>query len=74
MKTQQTITIVLPPDMQPALEAIRQQAGLSWNDLAAEALREYLFLRQFRTLREQMTPRAQAQGILTDEDVFERVS
>jgi hypothetical protein len=33
-----------------------------------------LFLRQFRSLRERMMAHAQSQGIVTDQDVFDRVS
>ena len=37
-------------------------------------IKEYLFFRRFRLLRERMVPKAQARGIYTDQDVFERVS
>ena len=47
---------------------------ISPDELIGQALREHLFLRQFRLLRERMTPRAKAQGIVTDQDVFDRVS
>lgn len=40
----------------------------------AKKIKHYLFVRRFRRLREQMISHAQAQGIYTDEDVFERIS
>jgi hypothetical protein len=39
-----------------------------------EAIKMYLFLRRFWLLRERMIPKAQAQGIFTDQDVFDCVS
>ena len=41
------------------------------SDLAREALKRYLRVAEFRTLRTKLVARAQAGGINTDEDVFE---
>lgn len=71
---QNPITISLPDDLKKALDEAVQEAGRSPSDLMCEALRDYLFIRKFRSLREHMTSKAQAQGIYTDEDVFDRVS
>jgi hypothetical protein len=68
------ITVTLPDDLELALEEETRREGISANDLIADALKRYLFVRRFRLLREQMIPHAQAQGIHTDEDVFEQVS
>jgi predicted nucleic acid-binding protein len=37
------------------------------------SLEDYFFVRRFRALRQRMMATAQAQGIFTDEDVFDRV-
>ncbi len=71
---EKSITITLPNDLELALEEEIRREGVSANDLIADALKRYLFVRRFRLLREQMIPHAQEQGIHTDEDVFERVS
>jgi len=71
---QETITITLPAQIKPALDEVRQREGASLNELVTKAIEEYLFARQFRLLRERMVPKAQEQGIYTDQDVFERVS
>jgi len=71
---QRTITITLPAEIKPALDDVMQREDISLNDLIAEAIEEYLFFRRFRLLRERMIPKAQAQGIYTDQDVFDRVS
>ena len=71
---QETITITLPAEIKPALDDVTRREGISLNELIAEAIEEYLFFRRFRLLRERMIPKAQAQGIYTDQDVFDRVS
>jgi metal-responsive CopG/Arc/MetJ family transcriptional regulator len=71
---QETITLTLPKDIRSALDDLMRREGISPDDLIFEAIKMYLFLRQFRLLRERMIPKAQAQGIFTDQDVFDRVS
>jgi hypothetical protein len=56
------------------LDEMRRREGASLNELVIKAIEEYLFAHQFRLLRERMVPKAQEQGIYTDQDVFERVS
>ena len=70
----EVITIILQPEIQSALEDMTQKEGLSSNVIINEALKEYLFFSQLRTLREQMIASAQTKGIRTAEDVFDRVS
>ncbi len=71
---QETITITLPAEIKPALDEVTRKEGISLSELVAEAVKEYLFFRQFRLLRERMIPKAQTQGIYTEQDVFDRVS
>lgn len=71
---QETITIALPAGIKPLLDEIGKRDGISPAELAARAIEEYLFVRRFRLLQERMIPRAQEQGIQTEEDVFERIS
>jgi predicted transcriptional regulator len=71
---QNSITVSLPDALKTALDEAVQEAGRSPSDLMCEALRDYLFIRKFGSLREHMTSKAQAQGIYTDEDVFDCVS
>lgn len=71
---QETITLTLPTEIKLAIEDMMHKEGISFNELIGEAIKEYLFLRQYRLLRERMIPKAQAQGIYTDQDVFDRVS
>lgn len=70
----ETITISLSEEIRTALDEAVREAGKSRSELIREALRDYLFVRKFRLLREHMIAKAQAQGIYTDQDVFDRVS
>ncbi len=69
-----TISISLPKEVKAELDAAVEQEGLSRSDLVRQALRDYLFVRRFRQLRAGMIGQAQAQGVFTDDDVFDRVS
>ncbi len=66
-----TITLRVPDDLDKALEKQSAAMGISKSDLAREALRRYLRVAEFRALRRAMVPRAQAQGVNTDDDVFD---
>ena len=71
---QETITFTLPRDVKLALDDVTRKEGISSSELISEAIKQYLFLWQFRLLRERMIPKAEAQGIRTDQDVLNRVS
>ncbi len=66
-----TLTLRVPDDLDKALERQSAALGISKSDLALEALRRYLRVAEFRTLRSRLVARAQAGGINTDDDVFE---
>jgi hypothetical protein len=66
-----TLTLRVPEDLDRALERQSAALGISKSDLAREALRRYLRVAEFRSLRAKLVSRAQASGINTDEDVFE---
>lgn len=70
----ESITISLSSEIKTALEDVTRKEGISADELIGTALKEHLFLRRFRLLRDRLVPKAQAQGILTDQDVFDRVS
>ena len=61
-------------DLEKLLSKAAKQTGRSRSEVAREALRRQLRLTQFETIRRRMMPFAEARGILTDEDVFSRVS
>ncbi len=71
---QEVVTITLSPEVKSSLDAVTREESRPLNALIEEAIREYLFFRRFHLLRERMIPKAQAQGINTDQDVFDLVS
>ena len=70
----QSITVTLPADIQQALDKFSRQEGVSPEEVVGRAVKQHLFLRQFRTLRQRMSAKAKNQGVVTDQDVFDRVS
>ena len=50
------------------------ETGRTRSDLARDALRRQLAVLRFEQLRSKVLPLAEAQGLLTDEDVFSEIS
>lgn len=67
-----TITIELPDETKAALDEAVQEEGVSPNNFVAKALKDYLFIRRFRNLRERML--SESAETSTDQDVFDSVS
>jgi metal-responsive CopG/Arc/MetJ family transcriptional regulator len=70
----QTVAVSLPPELASELDAVAEREGASRSEIVRDALRRYLAVREFQRLRESLVPFAEAQDILTDEDVFRNVS
>jgi metal-responsive CopG/Arc/MetJ family transcriptional regulator len=68
------VTVSLPRELTDELDAASRAAGTSRSEIVREALRRYFMLREYRALRAELTAEAEAKGIVTDEDVFDRVS
>ena len=73
MKTT-ALTIRLDPALERQLKRLARKTGRSRSDLVREALRRQLALAELDDLRQRIMPFAEAQGYLTDEDVFRNVS
>lgn len=69
-----TITVSLPSEVKSEVDAFAEQNGLARSDVVRDALQEYLFFRRSRELRARMMAEAQAQGLFTDDDIFDRIS
>jgi Arc/MetJ-type ribon-helix-helix transcriptional regulator len=65
------ITIRLPEGLRKALKEMSRAERLPVSDLVRESIRRYAAVYRFRQLRKRVLPFAEAQGLLTDEDVFE---
>lgn len=68
------LSIRLDDDMERLLAKVSKDTGMSRSELARDALRRQLRIRQFENLRRRIMPFAEARGFLTDEDVFTKVS
>ena len=67
----QLISIRLPDETITALDNAANEEGLSEDALIQKALSDYLFVRQFRNLRERLMSEGKE---LTDQDVFDLIS
>ncbi len=69
-----TVTIRLDAELQRELDQLCRQLGRSRSDVVRDALRRQVALLRFECSRRALLPLAEAQGVLTDEDVFAVVS
>jgi predicted transcriptional regulator len=69
-----TLTIRLPDELRADLQKLSQEQNKPVSDLVRESLRRYVAVEKFRSIRKMVLPFAEAQGFLTDEDVFKALS
>ena len=69
-----TLTIRLPGDLRAELEKLSRAEQKAVSDIVRESIRRYVAIEKFRALRKKALPFAEAQGFLTDEDVFKAIS
>lgn len=68
------LSIRLPAALRRELDRLCKRENIRASDVAREALRRYLAVERFRSLRRRAVPLAEARGLLTDEDVFRAIS
>ena len=68
-----TLTIRLPEELKQDLQKISRAEHKPVSDLVRESVRRYVAVERFRQLRRKVLPYAEAQGYLTDEDIFENL-
>jgi len=69
-----TLTLRIPDDLKKQLEELSRQQQRPTSELVRESLRRYLVTEQLQAIRRKTVPLAEAQGLLTDEDLFKEVS
>ena len=72
--TMDTLTIRLPEELKADLQRISENEDKPVSDIVRESLRRYIAVTKFRALRRRVLPFAEAQGLMTDEDIFEALS
>lgn len=73
MKTA-ALTIRLDPELERRLARVARRTGRSRSEVVRDAVRRQLALAELADLRRRIMPLAEAQGYLTDEDIFRDVS
>ena len=69
-----TLTVRIPEELRADLQEISSRQSVPVSDLVRESLRRYVAIERFRSLRKRTLPFAEAQGLLTDEDIFRAIS
>jgi predicted transcriptional regulator len=69
-----TLTVRIPNRVRRDLDKLCRQKNRSLSEVVREALRRYVAEERFRAIRNSTLPFAEAQGFLTDDDVFKAVS
>jgi predicted transcriptional regulator len=64
------ITIRIPDDLRKVLQDIAKSEKIPVSDIVRESIRKYISIHRFRQIRRKVLPFAEAQGLLTDEDIF----
>ena len=74
IKPLKSLNVRIPEELQRQLLAISKREHIPLSDLVRESLKQFVAVKRFRQIRKQILPLAEAQGFLTDDDVFKQVS
>jgi predicted transcriptional regulator len=69
-----TITIRLPKKLQKELDIMAKTEKTSKSEIIRDAIARYIAVKRFQQLRKKVLPFAEAEGLLTDEDIFKAIS
>jgi predicted transcriptional regulator len=69
-----TLTLRIPDDLKDQLEELSRQLQRPTSELVRESIRRYIVTEQLKAIRRATVPLAEAQGFLTDEDIFKAIS
>jgi len=67
------ITIRIPYELDNELTRISKEQDRPVSSLVRDSLKQYIKIYRFRKLREKLLPFAESQGLLTDEDIYEKI-
>ncbi len=56
------------------MQKLSEEQNKPVSDIVRESIRRYVAVERFRALRKKVLPFAEAQGFLTDEDIFKEIS
>ncbi len=69
-----TLTVRIPDKLRAELKRISRQQNKPVSDVVRDSVWRYVTIEKFRALRKKVLPFAEAQGFVTDEDVFKAIS
>jgi predicted transcriptional regulator len=69
-----TVNVRIPDELRRELDELANCQNRPASDIVRDSLRQYIARQRFQTLRGKTLPFAEAQGLLTDEDVFAALS
>lgn len=72
--TMSMLNVRIPDDLKRQLDRLSRRQHRPASDLVRESLRRFIAVEQLKTIRRMSVPLAEAQGFLTDEDIFKAVS
>lgn len=65
-----TLTIRIPDQLRGDLKRLSKEEHKAVSDIVRDSLRRHVAIQKFRRVRRKLLPFAEAQGLVTDEDVF----
>jgi predicted transcriptional regulator len=71
---EQTLNVRIPAELKRQLDALSRRQHRPASELVRESLRRYLVSEQLAAVRKMTVPLAEAQGFITDEDIFKAIS
>ena len=69
-----TLNVRIPAALKKQLDALSRRQHRPSSELVRESLRRYIAAEQIARLRKMTVPLAEAQGFITDDDIFKAVS
>ena len=66
----QKITVTLSANLKQTVDKLSQKEGVPPDEVVGQAVKQLIFLRQFRSLREHRSAKAKCHGIVSDQDIF----
>ncbi len=69
-----TISIRIDNELENMLDTVSKRSGRPKSEVVREALRRQLSIDSFQQIRNKILPFAESQGLLTDEDIWQKIS
>lgn len=69
-----TLTVRIDKELDQLIEESSKRSGQTKSEFVRQALKRQLTVESFQQLRKELLPYGEAQGWLTDDDVFREVS